>query len=147
MDELLRAEGIDDATGEIWLHCYPRVLGYTFNPVSFWYCHRPDGELARHCGRGQQHLWRAPLLPAGRAALRRKSYRRRKVFHVSPFCAVAGDYRFRFLRTQHGGEDRTVVRIDHDNADGPLLQTSVSGTLLPVTPAHACAAPCGATRP
>ena len=29
---------------------------------------------------------------------------------------------------------RTVVRIDYDDATGPLLQTSVSGTLEPVTP-------------
>ena len=43
LDGLLQAEGIDDATGEVWLHTYPRVLGYTFKPVSFWYCHR-----ARH---------------------------------------------------------------------------------------------------
>ena len=45
LDELLHREGITDATGEAWLHCYPRVLGYTFKPVSFWYCHRPDGTL------------------------------------------------------------------------------------------------------
>ena len=30
LDGLLQAEGIDDATGEVWLHTYPRVLGYTF---------------------------------------------------------------------------------------------------------------------
>ena len=40
LDELLHSESISDATGEVWLHCYPRVLGYTFKPVSFWYCHR-----------------------------------------------------------------------------------------------------------
>jgi hypothetical protein len=40
LDGLLQSEGILDARGEIWLHCYPRVLGYTFKPVSFWYCHR-----------------------------------------------------------------------------------------------------------
>ena len=45
LDGLLQAEGIDDATGEVWLHTYPRVLGYTFKPVSFWYCHRADGSL------------------------------------------------------------------------------------------------------
>jgi DUF1365 family protein len=52
-----------------------------------------------------------------------------KVFHVSPFCAVSGDYRFRFLRTA----DRTVVRIEHHNAQGPLLLTSVSGHLQAAT--------------
>jgi DUF1365 family protein len=48
LDETLRREGIADATGEAWLHCYPRVLGYAFKPVSFWYCHRaPTGRCAR----------------------------------------------------------------------------------------------------
>ena len=45
LDELLHSEGITDATGEVWLHCYPRVLGYTFKPVSFWYCHAADNTL------------------------------------------------------------------------------------------------------
>ena len=45
LQDVLHQEGIDDADGEIWLHTYPRVLGYTFKPVSFWYCHRTDGNL------------------------------------------------------------------------------------------------------
>ena len=53
----------------------------------------------------------------------------RKAFHVSPFCALEGRYRFRFLR----GDQRTVVRIEHDDDDGPLLVTSVSGKLAPLT--------------
>ena len=63
-EALLHREGIEDATGEVWLHCYPRVLGFTFKPVSFWYGHR-SRRLARRRGRrGQQHLRRAALLPA-----------------------------------------------------------------------------------
>ena len=147
IDELLRAEGIADATGEIWLHCYPRVLGYTFKPVSFWYCQRADASLRAIVVEvnntfGERHCY---LLdhPCDGVELHA-----RKVFHVSPFCDVSGGYRFRFMRTRHGGEDRghagkrwmlaqatgTVVRIDHDDATGVLLQTSVSGTLLPVSP-------------
>ena len=45
IDGLLRAEDIHDADGEIWLQTFPRVLGYVFNPVSFWFCHRANGEL------------------------------------------------------------------------------------------------------
>ena len=56
-----------------------------------------------------------------------------KVFHVSPFCHIEGIYRFRFMRTQRASGERTVVRIDHDDAQGPLLQTSVSGQLEPVS--------------
>ena len=132
--ELLRAEGIADADGEVWLHCYPRVLGYTFKPVSFWYCHRTDGSLRaivvevnntfgeRHCYLLDQPRYGAEL-------------QARKVFHVSPFCEVAGGYRFRFLRTGPTAQDagRSVVRIEHDDDSGPLIQTSVSGTLQPLS--------------
>lgn len=135
LDELLRAEGIADATGEVWLHCYPRVLGYTFKPVSFWYCHCADGSLRTIVVEvnntfGERHCY---LLDAPRYGVEQRA---RKVFHVSPFCEVSGGYRFRFLRTEAGAQDagRTVVRIDHDDDTGPLIQTSVSGTLHAITP-------------
>lgn len=134
LDELLRAEGIADATGEVWLHCYPRVLGYTFKPVSFWYCHRADASLRAIVVEvnntfGERHCY---LLDAPRYGV---ELRARKVFHVSPFCEVGGGYRFRFLRTAGGPADagRTVARIDYDDDAGPLIETSVSGTLHPIT--------------
>ena len=142
LDELLAAEGVHDADGEVWLHTYPRVLGYVFKPVSFWYCHRSDGSLAavvaevnntfgeRHC-----YLLDGPELAFGRELTARK------VFHVSPFCQVQGQYRFRFMRTA----ERTVARVDHDDDAGALLQTSVSGQLQPLT-RHACAPPSSACR-
>jgi hypothetical protein len=134
LDELLCAEGIDDATGEVWLHCYPRVLGYTFKPVSFWYCHRADASLRAIVVEvnntfGERHCY---LLDAPQYGVEQQA---RKVFHVSPFCEVNGGYRFRFMRTAggHTDEGRTVVRIDHDDNSGPLIQTSVSGTLHAIT--------------
>ena len=45
IEQLLARAGVHDADGEIWLHCFPRVLGYVFNPVSFWFCERRDGSL------------------------------------------------------------------------------------------------------
>ena len=133
LDELLQAEGIDDATGQVWLHCYPRMWGHTFKPVSFWYCHRPDGSLRSIVVEvnntfGERHCY---LLDTPRYGVEMQAD---KVFHVSPFCAVRGDYRFRFLRTHSAGQERTVVRIDHGDEDGPLLQTSVSGVLELATP-------------
>ena len=132
LDALLQAEGILDATGEAWLHCYPRVWGYTFKPVSFWYCHRADGTLRAIVVEvnntfGERHCY---LLDHPRYGMELQA---QKVFHVSPFCSVAGRYRFRFVRSRQGERDRTVVRIDHDDEDGPLLLTSVSGDLLPVS--------------
>ena len=98
LDGLLQAEGIDDATGEVWLHTYPRVLGYTFKPVSFWYCHRADGSLRAILVEvnntfGERHCY---LLDAPQYGVEQQA---RKVFHVSPFCEVTGGYRFRFMRT------------------------------------------------
>ena len=132
IDELLASEGITDAGGEVWLHCYPRVLGYAFKPVSFWYCHRADGTLRaivvevnntfgeRHCYLLDEPAWGRDL-------------HAQKVFHVSPFCEVRGDYRFRFLLLPE--RRRTVARIDYDDGGGDLLQTSVSGTLEDATAA------------
>lgn len=135
MEELLAAHGITDADGEIWLHCYPRVLGYAFKPVSFWYCHRADGSLRAIVAEvnntfGERHCY---LLDAPRYGA---ELRASKVFHVSPFCRVEGEYAFRFLRTGSGGQERTVARVDLCDDVGPLLQTSVSGVLHPLTRAR-----------
>lgn len=131
LDEQLNKEGITDADGEVWLQTYPRVLGYVFKPVSFWYCQRKDGSLAavvaevnntfgeRHC-----YLLAGPELGWGR------EQRAAKVFHVSPFCRVTGDYRFRFARSG----TRIVARIEHHDASGALLITSVSGSFSAATP-------------
>ena len=131
LEELLQSEGITDADGEIWLHCYPRVLGFTFKPVSFWYCHRADGSLRAVLVEvnntfGERHCY---LLSQARFGVEQRAD---KVLHVSPFCPVQGQYRFRFMVTPERG--RTVARIDFDDANGPLIQTSVSGTLEPITP-------------
>ena len=130
LDDVLRAEGIDDATGEIWLHCYPRVLGFTFKPVSFWYCHRLNGSLRAVLVEvnntfGERHCY---VLDHARFGVEQRA---EKVFHVSPFCPVEGEYRFRLMVNPE--RTRTVARIDYFDAAGPVIQTSVSGNLEPVT--------------
>lgn len=138
IDATLKAEGIDDADGEIWLQTFPRVLGYVFNPVSFWFCHRLDGSLRAVLCQvrntfGEQHSY---LLDGktqeGGSITFGTELRAKKIFHVSPFCEVTGAYRFRFMRTQNNHEtsptERTTARIEYDDATGPLILTSVSGT-------------------
>jgi DUF1365 family protein len=34
---LVKKQGVTDIDGEVWLQTFPRVLGYVFNPVSFWF--------------------------------------------------------------------------------------------------------------
>ncbi|MEO7150152.1 MAG: DUF1365 family protein, partial [Burkholderiaceae bacterium] len=33
LESMLAVHGVSDAGGEVWLQCYPRVLGYVFKPV------------------------------------------------------------------------------------------------------------------
>ncbi len=40
------AHGIDLTGGRVALLCYPRLFGYTFNPLSVYFCYRASGELA-----------------------------------------------------------------------------------------------------
>lgn len=148
LDGLLAAEGVGGAGGEVWLQCYPRVLGFTFKPVSFWYCHRSDGSLAAVVVEvnntfGERHCY----LLAGDEVAYGRELRASKVFHVSPFCAVAGDYRFRFMRSglhppavvtrSRAAMDlpQIVARIDHHDDAGVLIQTSIAGRLRPATAA------------
>jgi uncharacterized protein len=139
VDSLLRREGITDAQGEIWLQTFPRVLGYVFNPISFWFCHHADGSLrAVLCEVnntfGERHCY---LLETGGPVVAGMELRARKLFHVSPFCRVEGGYRFRFAHTPHqageGSAERVLARVDYDDANGPLLLTSVSGAMEELT--------------
>jgi DUF1365 family protein len=135
--DLLAAESVV-AEGEIVLYAFPRMLGYVFNPVSFWVCHDRDGAvravLCEVCNTfGERHNY---LLahPDGRALADGESFQSRKAFHVSPFCEVKGDYTFRF----HFGPERWLARIDYDDgagaARGALLETSISGAAEPLSP-------------
>ena len=145
-DALLAREGVHDADGEAWLHCFPRMLGVAFKPVSFWYAHRADGSIAAllaevHNTFGERHAYL--LEPPREGPAFGTEYVARKVFHVSPFCATRGEYRFRFLRTDldaPDGRGRTTVRIEwHEQAGdaGPTLVTSISGDVEPLTAASA----------
>ncbi len=133
---LLAAERVE-ADGEIVLHAFPRMLGYVFNPVSFWVCHDRAGAvravLCEVCNTfGERHLYL--LADADGAALSSgQTLTARKVFHVSPFCDVKGRYAFRF----HFGAERWLARIDYfdDDSDEPLLETWISGHAEPITPA------------
>ena len=149
LDRLLTEQGITSCTGtasgEVWLHTFPRVLGYAFKPVSFWFCHDSADVLRAlvvevHNTFGEQHSYLlhhkdgSPLLDGQTVAAQ-------KVFHVSPFFPVRGEYRFRW----HIGElalnpNRSVVRIDYMDAHHHLeqphditLSTSISGRHVPVT--------------
>ena len=80
-----------------------------------------------------RHLMRVLAARGGEAIGYGLALQARKVFHVSPFCLVAGSYSMRFMNCSDAAGGRTLARIDHQDEAGPLLQTSVSGQLAPLT--------------
>jgi DUF1365 family protein len=134
---LLERSGVR-ADGEVWLQCFPRILGYVFNPVSFWFCHDAGGalvavlaEVNNTFGGRHQYL----LAHADGSPLRDgETLRADKVFPVSPFIAVGGEYRFRFHARDDGGGAPSwrLARIDYGDAAGDLLHTAISGRAAPL---------------
>ncbi len=127
LESLLKSNGLELELGDIWLHTFPRMLGYVFNPVSFWFCHGQNGELlAIVCEVnntfGEKHCYL--LSNHGATLLNGQEHHASKEFHVSPFFEVMGQYRFRF----HNTDERSVARVDLDGHDGHRLSTSICGT-------------------
>lgn len=129
--------GVTD--GRLLLLAQPRVLGHVFNPVSFWLAHDREGALRVVIAEvsntfGDRHSYlchRDDLAPLSRSDV----VASRKVFHVSPFQPVAGDYRFRFdIRP-----DRIGMWIDFSAGAGGLYAT-LTGQRAPATDAGLLAA-------
>ena len=124
--------------GEIWLNTFPRVMGYVFNPVSFWICTRADGRVQAVLAEvnntfGERHCY---LLykNSGEPLRSGETLNSKKVFHVSPFCDVRGEYHFRFLFSQDSqSQCNSVARIELHEDGLPLINTSISGTSRPLT--------------
>ncbi len=122
-DQLFKA-GVNDANGEIWLTTFPRVLGYAFKPVSFWFCERENGSLAavvvevNNTFQGR-HVY--VLKPDSGYANGQTLYAD-KAFYVSPFFEVKGRYAFRFFRSlDPGGQD--LARIDYSSSPSAVLDS------------------------
>ena len=133
LQRLLLEQGVDFPLGEVVLQTFPRLFGYVFNPVSFWFCHDRAGELrAVLCevnntfGESHNYLVRhADLRPLRSGEV----LEAQKVFHVSPFFPVAGRYRFRFLAQQ----GRVGVNIEYREAGQLALLAHVGGRTRPLT--------------
>ena len=133
LKDILRQQGVEDiCDGEVVLMTMPRMLGYVFNPVSFWFCRDSTGILrAVLCEVnntfGESHCYLvhhgdgAPIGPD-------QWLEGRKVFHVSPFLPIEGGYRFRFRLD----DERAHVDVNYHDSQGLMLATSVGGRREPL---------------
>lgn len=102
----LARQGIALGHGRILLHCFPRVLGFGFNPLSVFWCYDDAGALRAILYEvkntfGEQHVYlvRIDVPPAPGEALR---HAREKLFYVSPFIDMAARYAFKIREPEAG---------------------------------------------
>lgn len=133
IQSILTAHGITNAR-HVTLISLPRVIGYVFNPVSFWIA-RDDQARVRavlcevNNTFGETHSYLC--LPGAEGALDDQTWLHTpKVFHVSPFLPRMGSYQFRFALTG----PKIGIWIDYYDAGGEKqLVTALTGHVAPLT--------------
>lgn len=123
LDDLLQQAGIA-AGGPRRVLCYPRILGYVFNPLSVWFCHDADETLKAivyevHNTFGERHAYVLPVT-AARGCVQQSV---EKDFFVSPFLSMDCVYRFRIVPPH----DDVAVVIREEEAGTPVLDASFTG--------------------
>lgn len=132
---LLKHAHLDTPITQLTLLTMPRVLGYVFNPVSFYLGTDSSQQLRVvlcevHNTFGEQHTY--ICAHADGAPIQSTDWLdAQKVFHVSPFLTRDGSYRFRFDFTF----PKVGIWIDYYDPNGnQQLITSLVGCTSPLTP-------------
>ena len=108
-----------------------RVLGYVFNPASFYLCRDRTAALRVvivevHNTHGERHLYTPP---AARRRAATSVASMDKAFYVSPFIEMRGGYTVR-VRDE---ASRLRITINQEQAEGLLLHTSLDLARRPLT--------------
>lgn len=112
IEEQVMANGGAETPARIMMLTMPRILGYSFNPLTTYYCYDDGGQLTTilyevHNTFGEAHTYVCPL-PRGDGKI--PPHESEKVFHVSPFFPVRGRYKFR--QTLPGDQLSLTIRYD-----------------------------------
>ncbi|GAA0788684.1 DUF1365 domain-containing protein [Marinobacterium sediminicola] len=123
--ETLSQQGFDLGKGRVELLCYPRILGYVFNPLSVFYCYNEDDQLAAILYEvsntfNQKHNYLIPVLDGYSGQIRQSCD---KEFYVSPFISMATRYHFRMQPPAN----QVAVCIRQTDAEGPVLHATFTG--------------------
>lgn len=136
IDSLLAGVGIHLTGGSVRLLTMPRVLGFVFNPISLYYCHRADGALAAMVYEvtstfGVRHSYVIPIASEdAKAGLIRQGAA--KALYVSPFMDMDMDYAFR----GHAPGDRMDMTVDGLDDEGLLITAHMRGERRELTDAQ-----------
>jgi DUF1365 family protein len=131
----LRAAELACDGGPIRLLTMPRILGYAFNPLSVYFCHRRDGGLAAILYEvnntfGERHSYLIPVgaNDDGTALVRQECP---KQLYVSPFLDMDMTYAFRVLPPGR----RVAISVTGRDAEGPVIVAVLAADRAPLTDA------------
>ncbi len=124
---LVKAADTDQAVKRVFMFCYPRVLGYVFNPLTVYYGFDASGTLHLMIYKvnntfGERHSYVIPVDGSGQQSCDKR-------FYVSPFNKVEGHYDFKIQAPD--GELRLGITLSTEQ--GPCLKAWFSGSKLPLT--------------
>lgn len=130
--ELTQA-GLACAAHRVSMLCYPRILGYVFNPLTVFFCYDTSDQLSAviyevHNTFKERHAYVLPVSGPPTKVIKQCCA---KNFYVSPFVPMACRYKFRL---QPPGEKVRVV-IREEDEEGLLLAASFNGDHLPLSDA------------
>ena len=119
--------------GPIRLLTQPRVFGYGFNPVSFFYCFDAGGQsletVVAHVSNTPWNERYSYVLTAEGTSARTFRARREKRFHVSPFFPMDVVHEF----TLSVPAERLSVRIADERAGERVFEAAMTMTRRPLT--------------
>jgi DUF1365 family protein len=129
----LAAHGVDLQGGRVLLVTLPRVAGYLFNPVSFFFCEDRHGQPVAALAEVTNTFREMKPFLLGPATRQGTAFRLRlpKYFYVSPFTDV--DIAFDF--TLRDPAEKLSVQIDDYDGGLRTLTSTVAGTRRPLTDA------------
>ncbi|WP_219417876.1 DUF1365 domain-containing protein [Pseudonocardia nigra] len=128
LDAWLAGQGVDLRGGRVLMLANARVLAYLFNPITVYWCHRPDGALECvvaevHNTYGERHCYLLRPDETGRATTA-------KDFYVSPFFSVDGQYTMH-LRVPG---DRLAISVTLRQGGATAFTATLAGTRTAASP-------------
>jgi len=115
---------VDTSQIKIKLLCYPRILGYVFNPLSIFFVYDKNSSLVAILYEvkntfGEQHTYVFKVSSKNKNI---QNYCDKK-FYVSPFMDLSSKYQFKILNP----ENKLSIIINQSDKNGKLLYASQDG--------------------
>lgn len=127
----LSENGSTDEIGKIMLLTGFNVLGYNFNPVSFYYIYSANGELINVLVEVTNTFKEMKPYLMGKTEFNGKIFeqRRTKYFYVSPYISHDADFHFKVAEPNKS----LVIGIDDYEKDQRIFTSSLTGTKKQLT--------------